>query len=153
MKCLYLGKLHMCFPLYCLFWAYSGFPTGQLTLQVPFCTTHPQDMALLLLRECHQHSWTSLTLWGRNTFITVFKAGERCSLFILPVLTYLLTRHNSRLITEIYELNPSQGQKQSHRLMETGAVLVCSALLHSLLVNTSASLVPAQDTGTRRDKP
>lgn len=134
MKHLYLGNLHMCFPLYCLCWTYSGFPTGQLTLQVPFCSTHPQEEALLLLRECHQHSWASLTLSVGETLSLLFLKLGNDAAFLAS--RYSLTRDNSRLI--IYELSPSQGQKQSHSLMENGAVLGCSALLQSLLANTSA---------------
>lgn len=94
------------------------------------------------------HELHLLYLWGKHFLI--LKLGRDAAFLARR---YLLTRDNSRLITKIYELSPSQGQKQSHRLMETGAILVCSALLHPLLVNTSAGLVAAQDTGTRRDKP
>lgn len=65
-----------CFLLYCLFWAYSGFPTGRLTLQVPFRITVCLHM---MKRSCSSgnaistHEFQSLYLWGK-LLLTFFKS-------------------------------------------------------------------------------
>lgn len=89
-KRLHFGNLHMCFLLYCLFWAYSGFPTGRLTLQVPFCITvcfHVMKRSCSSGNAISTHEFQSLYLWGK-LLLTFFKSWGEVQHFQPPG-TYL----------------------------------------------------------------